>query len=197
MPRLTHATKLPEYAIWEGMIGRCYYPQHSAFKYYGGRGIIVCKSWRHSFQTFYNDKGPRPSPQHTLDRFPNPDGNYSPRNTRWATRSEQMRNTRANHLVTYNGQTLCIAEWAEILGIGYDTLQGRLEVWTVERAFTESVQLQERTHLIQGKYLLTHNSITQSLSEWAKELGIDTHSLKYRLKHWGLEKALTKPARRH
>lgn len=75
------------------MISRCYNPKSSDFQNYGGRGIEVCKRWRLSFEDFIADMGPRPSPDHSIDRI-NPDGNYQPSNCRWATAKEQMNNRR-------------------------------------------------------------------------------------------------------
>jgi hypothetical protein len=82
-----------EYNSWVGMINRCTNPKHRSFKEYGGRGIKVCKRWRRSFAAFLEDMGPRPTPQHTIDRKNN-DGGYTKRNCRWATRSQQNLNRR-------------------------------------------------------------------------------------------------------
>jgi hypothetical protein len=87
---------IPEYKLWTAMISRCHYPKHKHFKNYGGRGIRVCDAWRESFETFLADVGRRPEPGMTLDRRDN-DGHYEPGNVRWATRSEQMLNTRLSH----------------------------------------------------------------------------------------------------
>lgn len=80
------------YKTWEHMVARCYRPTHSRYKYYGGRGIKVCDSWRNDFWTFVADMGPRPEGL-TLDRKEN-DGDYEPSNCRWATMSEQNSNRR-------------------------------------------------------------------------------------------------------
>lgn len=84
--------KSAEYNIWTGIIQRCENPNVKAFPRYGGRGIKICAEWRSSFEAFLRDVGPRPSSQHSIDRFPDNDGNYEPGNVRWATQSEQCLN---------------------------------------------------------------------------------------------------------
>jgi len=71
---------------------RCFDSARAGYRDYGGRGITVCQRWN-SFENFLADMGERPIGK-TLDRFPNPDGNYEPGNCRWATPLEQARNRR-------------------------------------------------------------------------------------------------------
>ena len=83
-----------EYRSWLAMRARCSDPAHDAYKYYGGRGISVCAEWRGDFARFLADMGNKPTPKHTIDRYPNNDGNYDPGNCRWATMTEQMASRR-------------------------------------------------------------------------------------------------------
>jgi hypothetical protein len=83
-----------EYHAWTAMNARCRDVNHPAFKYYGGRGIGVCEKWKVSYAAFVDDVGRRPSPFHSLDRYPNNDGDYEPGNVRWATKTEQSANRR-------------------------------------------------------------------------------------------------------
>ena len=85
--------KTGAYQRWNGMKARCGNPRHPAWHNYGGRGIGVCDRWRDSFEAFYADVGDPPGPGLSLDRIDN-DGNYEPGNVRWATKSQQIKNSR-------------------------------------------------------------------------------------------------------
>lgn len=84
---------IPEYNTWLGMKQRCYNKKCACYSYYGGRGIRVCKRWKHSFSNFLADMGRKPGPDYSIDRI-NVNGNYEPSNCRWATKKEQAINTR-------------------------------------------------------------------------------------------------------
>lgn len=84
----------PEFKTWVGIIKRCTYKKYKDWPLYGGRGITICDRWRCNFQAFLEDMGRKPSPRHSIDRFPDVDGNYEPSNCRWATPSEQAKNQR-------------------------------------------------------------------------------------------------------
>ena len=79
----------PTYYSWGGMIARCYNPKASSFKYYGAKGIKVCKRWKNSFVNFLSDMGERKKGM-SIDRI-NSDGNYEPKNCKWITKSENSR----------------------------------------------------------------------------------------------------------
>jgi len=92
-----------EYVSYHAMKQRCYYKKSKVYKYYGGRGISICERWRDSFEAFLQDLGPKPTPQHTIDRI-DPDGNYCPENCKWSTRKEQRLNQRRYKKESGNGQ---------------------------------------------------------------------------------------------
>lgn len=98
-----------EYIAWRAMLGRCNNPKGSKYRYYGGRGIKVCERWL-VFANFLQDLGPKPTPEHTLERKNN-NGDYGPDNCKWATLTEQNRNSRQAKLLTIDGQTKCLREW--------------------------------------------------------------------------------------
>lgn len=135
--------RAPEYNVWRGMICRCHYPKNYRFSQYGGRGIYVCEAWRKSFIAFFVDMGKRPSAKHSIDRIDN-DGPYSPENCRWATAAEQSRNTQRNRLLTLDGVTQTITDWANSLGVDRKTIDGRLRNlgWTMREALTEVAHAQ-------------------------------------------------------
>jgi hypothetical protein len=124
------------YAIWGSMIARCHSAKAISYPNYGARGIRVCARWRKSFAAFFSDIGPRPSKDHSLDRI-DVNGNYEPGNCRWADRLEQQNNRRNNHMLTLNGVTLSMAQWARKLGFSRHRIYARLKNgWSVERALT-------------------------------------------------------------
>lgn len=124
----------PEYIAWNNCRNRCYDPGNAHYKDYGGRGIKVCPEWQGSFTQFLADVGLRPSSKHSLDRYPDNDGDYEPGNVRWATPEQQQRNSRRNRLLVINGASKCLVEWDEIAGLPSGTVSRRLaQKWPLER----------------------------------------------------------------
>lgn len=124
--RRTHGrSKSLEYQTWCAMKSRCENPNNQDFHHYGGRGIKICQEWSGSFETFLADMGLRPERNSTLERI-DTNGDYCPSNCKWAPQAEQTRNKRTNRLYTINGETLCLVDWANRVGIDYRTIDGRM-----------------------------------------------------------------------
>jgi len=164
---------------------RCHSPTNTGYYKYGARGIFVCREWRESFEAFYADVGPRPSPLHSLDRIDN-SGPYAPWNCRWTDAKTQGRNKRNNILITANGETLCISEWSERLGIHPATLNMRFKAgWAHEDIINRPVQ----NH---APNMVEYKGQRRPIEDFAREAGIHPQTVKKRVKSgWTLEDALT------
>lgn len=138
--RRTHgSTGSDTWKRWRSMINRCCMPNAKSYPEYGGRGIRICERWRDSLESFLEDMGECPGREMTLDRI-NFDGDYEPGNCRWATRTEQNRNSSRNRRISYKGENLCVSEWAERTGIKYRTILNRINLgWTAEEALETQV----------------------------------------------------------
>lgn len=111
--RSTHGeTGTPTYISWIEMHRRC--RGRDGRTGYVERGITVCERWA-DFSAFLDDMGPRPSPEHTIDRIDN-DGGYSPANCRWATKKEQSNNRRSNRVVEYRGALMSLSDAISLAG---------------------------------------------------------------------------------
>lgn len=134
----THGmTKTSTYNVWVGMVQRCHNSKSKDYERYGGRGIFVCDEWR-VFENFLRDMGERPQGK-SLDRVDNNKG-YSLENCRWADAQAQQRNKRNSRLLTHNGITMTLADWAEHTGINPITLGARIKNgWDEVSAITTPV----------------------------------------------------------
>lgn len=123
-----HGTHLmsysPEYRSWSHMKERCLNPDCADYPDYGGRGIVVCEQWLGSFQAFYADMGPRPE-GHSLDRI-DVNGNYEPRNCRWANNETQAQNKRRGRVVVLGGETVALSVACRARGVSYKLIHKRM-----------------------------------------------------------------------
>ena len=118
---------------WLSMWQRCYLPDDQNYEYYGARGIRVCQEWI-DFRVYYDFWGDPPFEGATIGRIDN-DGNYEPGNCEWQTQSQQNNNTRRSRLITWNGKTQSIKDWAEEYNIGSRRLAERLRRgWDMQKA---------------------------------------------------------------
>lgn len=124
--RVEHGlSRTSEYRVWAGLLTRCENPNSTSYKYYGKKGITVSPEW-HEFTAFLADVGPRPSPEHTIERRDGTLG-YEQGNAYWALREMQMNNLSSNVLLTARGETLTVAQWARKTGLLRGTIRARLK----------------------------------------------------------------------
>ena len=117
--------KIRLYGIWESMKYRCLKdkPKNSR---YCGRGISFCEDWNNyvNFKEWALNNGYNDSL--TLDRIET-DGNYEPNNCRWIPQADQLRNMSTNVMLTYQGKTQILSQWARDLNIKSNTLVVRIQ----------------------------------------------------------------------
>lgn len=137
LPNYKHGfTGSGTYRTWQSVKQRCLNPNNPRWLDYGGAGVGIDPQWL-QFENFVADMGERPQGK-TLDRYPDPRGDYTKSNCRWATPIEQQNNTVSNKLVTYAGQTQTLANWARELSINKSTLAKRLSRgWSVAQALEQ------------------------------------------------------------
>lgn len=128
----------PTWRIWIGMISRCYQESHTSFNRYGAVGVRVCDRWRESYKNFKEDMGERPDGK-SIERVGGAKI-YSPDNCVWATPKEQALSRATTRWYTYNGETLCLKDWARKVGMPYLKFYKRVVCrgWDFERAISEN-----------------------------------------------------------
>ena len=123
------------YKIWVGIKNRCYDSNSNVYYLYGKRGITVCKEWLNDFMAFYDWSMQNGyNEKLTIDRIDS-NGNYEPKNCRWATAKEQSNNTSKNRVYFIDGVRYTTKQIAEKHNINYGTFISRIyRGWTIEEA---------------------------------------------------------------
>lgn len=147
-----NSTKTRTYYAWRSMKSRCLNPLNSSWKHYGARGITVYIDWIDNFDAFYDFMGEAPVGK-SLERI-DVNGNYEPNNCKWATMKEQANNKTSNKRIEYDGKVMTLAQWADFLGIGRDTLHRRINVYKMDldKALTKGVMIREVKHGTRTSY---------------------------------------------
>lgn len=158
-----------EYRAWKSIKERCLNQKSDSYIDYGGRGISICKEWL-DFSVFFKDMGYKPTKGHSLDRFPDVNGNYCKENCRWATSEQQNRNRRDNLKFTYNGEEKCLSELAKELNISKSTLRR----WLLSG---EKVSPDIKNGIKPKERHISYNGMTKSITQWAKHLNINRNTL--------------------
>ena len=180
--------------VLQGMSQRCYNKRMHSYPDYGGRGIRVCPEWydeelklirTEPFMKWALQNGYEPGLQ--IDRIDN-DGSYTPDNCRFVTPLENGRNKRNCKPITFRGETLCMSEWAEKLGIPKYIIKNRLaQGMPMSRVLSSEVKTKDTTITYKGKTML--------ISEASKVANVPRALIRERLKQgWNAEEAIeTKP----
>ncbi len=188
------------HSVYRGMVGRCTNECDESYSNYGGRGIRVHPSWLgpEGIERWYAYMGDRPSDRHSIDRVNN-NGNYEPGNVRWATQSEQMRNTRLSRPLRVSGEVLTMDEAGARLGISRQAIAKRIAWgWSeAEAATTPKGELPERVRAARvakrGRRVGWRGE-TMTLSGWSRRTGLSDDTLMDRLHAgWPLDLVFTAP----
>lgn len=185
MEKIKGKSKMPEYTQWQSMKSRCYSPSATKGKY-RENNIQVCLEWMNSFETFYSDLGNCPE-GFTLERLDNLK-DYSKENCIWADRITQSKNREDfNDIVTYNGKTMVLKDWAKEFNIKYTTLYQR--IYRSGLSFEQAIQNDP------FKKLITIGEESKPLKQWCEFYNMDFDLVSNRIfKHkWTPIEALTIP----
>ena len=183
--RVHGRTGSPEHRSFTGMHQRCSGQSERAVY----KNIEVCERWNWAtgFENFLTDMGPKPTPRHSLDRIDNAKG-YEPDNCRWATPNQQARNRHNTTLLTAQGQTRPVSEWADLLKIDYHTLRMRMRLgWTAE----EVVAGRREVPVDRSRRFFRVEGQDVSLADCAERAGVTKATFLGRIKlGWTVEEAL-------
>lgn len=181
-----------EYRTWSNIKKRVYKTTDQDYPRYGGRGIKMCERWN-DFRNFYADMGDAPSPSHSIDRIDN-DGDYSPENCRWATPSQQTRNSTKARMVTFNGETKSVTDWAEEYGLPPKLLMKRLYRGdSFENAVAKPItnSLKERANNMKSNRRVFYNGEDLTVTQFAEKYKVSRFKIYHRLdRGWSVEEAL-------
>lgn len=183
------------YAVYNGMLARCYNKKHHGYKNWGGRGIAVCDEWKYDYQAFkrwaiyagYDENKDRK--YQTLDRIDN-DGNYCPKNCRWATQREQNKNQRTSKpygrcrlFWTFDGITKSAEEWCDIFNVGKPMVMYRVNVKGMEpfEALTLPVTRGKNALNITVEQVLELRERGMTIKQIASFFGCSKHAIEDRL----------------
>ena len=177
------------YSVYDGMRKRCYNENNNNYKYYGAKGVIICKEWLSDFMKFYHwsiENGY--SPELTIDRIET-HGIYEPDNCRWATQEVQDYNKRNTVYLEIDGESKTVLDWEKISGLSYSVLWQRYKIFgfrTKEEMFKPVRQVTK----------IIHNGIEKTLRQLHEETGLGIAILEWRNKQGLKDDELIKPANR-
>jgi len=162
---------------YSNMNGRCYNPKTNGYKYYGGKGVIVCNEWLNDRNKFYEwalENGYENNL--TLDRIKT-EGNYEPNNCRWITHKEQQSNRTNNIFIEVDGEVKTISRWSQEIGIGAGVLKNRVNHGEKDifKPVCLSVEIDGKIKAL--KDLSIENNIPYDVLKYRYDSGWDTKNM--------------------
>jgi hypothetical protein len=127
-------------AVWQGIHARCNVKSSHNYKRYGAVGISLHPCWEGkdgqlAFMQWALDNGWKKGL--VIDRITDA-RIYSPETCRVTTQKQNNRNKTNNRLLTYQGETKCVADWADDPRCsckGRKVFSNRITMgWPIERA---------------------------------------------------------------
>lgn len=174
------------YDIWANIKGRCFNPKNERYIDYGGRGIKMCSEWDADFMNFYKwAMDNNYSDDLSIDRI-DVNGDYCPENCRWVDNYVQANNTRTNHLITFNGKTQTISQWAREYNLQPYTIQSRLKMgWNIK----DILEISPDVYNNRDKKLIEFEGEYKTKAEWLSIMKCHATTFYRRLKRYQLSKS--------
>lgn len=120
--------------IFQGMFSRCYDTKDKNYRWYGEKGIGICKEWRDNPKLFeewalkngYND-------DLTIDRIKS-EQDYGPENCQWISLEENSRRAGKVTWIELDGKKMTGRQWADYLKIGTNTINKTIRQYSLDKA---------------------------------------------------------------
>lgn len=164
-------TSHPLYSTWRGMLNRCENPNSDSWMRYGGRGVKLHPEWNRDFFAFVAYVGEKPTPEHSIDRWPDRNGNYEPGNVRWATQKQQQANTDQGLPVLLRGVQVTSARAARELDVSVDAVKRARGRGLLPHEALAAAHIQKEAW--KNGVTLTAELVRLRVAQRAKKLGLE------------------------
>ena len=130
-------------SIFNGIKDRCYNKNNKSYKWYGEKGVKVCKEWIDNPKLFENwalSNGYKDDL--TIDRI-DENKDYCPENCRWVTNINNAKYKSTTSLIEVDGETHTGKDWAKILGFGPNLINNYIRKYGLENTIEFIKKYQE------------------------------------------------------
>ena len=118
--------------IFSGIKDRCYNKNNKSYRWYGEKGVKVCKEWIDNPKLFENwalSNGYKDDL--TIDRI-DENKDYCPENCSWITNNDNAKYKSTTSLIEVNGKIHTGKDWAKILGFGSNLINTYIRKYGLE-----------------------------------------------------------------